>query len=119
MSLHHDSGPLIMTSYSLQLPIPFFSRNLVETEIFLKNDRTVSNLSFIYKLIEKVVAKQLNSYIDSPMLTSPLTGDYILQKQHSLKSKTTLLLQWTLVKLIDHNILFDCLRDWFGVMALF
>ena len=65
----------------------------------------------------------------SPILTNPLTSDYIPQKQHSLKCKMILLLQWTLVRLlhshcwtsqlyidtIDHNIIFDCLREWFGV----
>ena len=83
----------------LLLKKPSSDRNL------LKNYRLVSNLSFRFKLIEKAVAKQLNSYIEtgSPMSTSPLTGDCILQKLYSLKSKTTLLLQWTQVKLLHSH----------------
>ena len=62
------------------------------------------------------------------MYTNLPIGDSIPQNQHSLKSRMTLLLLWTLVRLlrshcwtsaafdtIDHDILFNSLRDWFGV----
>ena len=60
------------------------------------------------------------------MLTSPLTGDCILQKQHSIQNIAASMGSGKAVALVlldlsvtfdtfDHNILFDCLRDCFGV----
>ena len=63
---------------------PSLGRNL------LKNNRPVSNLSFISKLIENAVANQITVTSvkrGSPISTSQPTRDCILQKQHSLKFK--------------------------------
>ena len=92
----------------------------------------VSNLSFISKLIEKVVAKQLNEFISHEGLLNVNQSAY--KSSHS--TETTLLkiqndialsvdsgkaVALTLLDLsaafdtIDHSLLYDCLHDWFGL----
>ena len=56
-----NSPPTCVTPF---LKKPNLDRNL------LKNYRPFSNLGFISKLIEKVVTKQMNSYIDSEGFTN-------------------------------------------------
>ena len=68
------------TCYPL-LKKPSLDRNL------LKNHRPVSNLSFIFKLIEKAVANQLNSYINKEGLSNFNQSSY-----KRLHSKETALL---------------------------
>ena len=98
----------------------------------LKNYRLVSNLSFISKLIEKVVAKQLNNYIDSEGLSNVNQSAYrrlhstesaLLKIQNSIAAlmdsgkpvARTLLDLSAAFDTIDYDILFNSLRDWFGV----
>ena len=105
---------------------PNLDRNL------LKNYRPVSNLSFISKLIEKVVAKQLNNYIDSEGLSNVNQSTYrrlhstesaLLKIQNDIAASMdsgkavalTLLDLSAAFDTIDHDILFNSLRDWFGV----
>ena len=92
----------------------------------------MSNLSYISKLIKKVVAKQLNSCINNEGFSNVNQSSYrrlhfietaLLEIQNdiaaSMDSGTTVAL--TLLDFsaafdtIDHNILFNCLRDWFRV----
>ena len=96
----------------------------------LKNYRPVSNL--ISKLIEKVVANQLNEFISHEGLLNVNQSAY--KSSHS--TETTLLkiqndiafsvdsgkaVALTLLDLsvafdtIDHSLLYDCLHDWFGL----
>ena len=98
----------------------------------LKNIRPAYNLSFISKLIEKLMAKQLNNYIGSEGLSNVKQSAYM--RLHSIESVllkiqndiTDLMdsgkaVALTLLDLsvafytIDHDILFNSLRDWFGV----
>ena len=105
---------------------PNLDRNL------LKNYRPVSNLSFLSKLIEKVVAKQLNNYIDSEGLSNVNQSAYrrlhstetaLLKIQNDIAAlldsgkavALTLLDLSAAFDTIDHDILFNSLRDWFGV----
>ena len=105
---------------------PSLDRNL------LKNYRPVSNLSFISKLIEKVVANQLNSYINKEGLSNLNQSAYkrlhstetaLLKIQNDIAASMdlgkadalTLLDLSAAFDTIDHTILFNCLRDWFGV----
>ena len=97
----------------------------------LKNYRPVSNLSFISKLIENVVANQLNEFISHEGLLNVNKSAY--KSSHS--TETALLkiqndiafsvdsgkaMDLTLSDLsaafdtIDHSLLYDCLHDWFG-----
>ena len=100
--------------------------NLVRN--LLKNYRPVSNLSFIPKLIEKVVAKQLNNYIDSDGLSNVNQSAYrrlhstesaLLKIQNDIAASMdsgkavalTLLDLSAAFDTIDHDILFNSLRD--------
>ena len=98
----------------------------------MKNYRLVSNLSFLSKILEKVVASRLNSHINSSHTSNDYQSAYrkfhstetALQKMHNdiLSSmddgRVTAL---TLIDLsaafdtIGHTILLKRLGDWFGV----
>ena len=97
----------------------------------LKNYRPVSKLSFISKLIEKVVAKQLNEFISHEGLlnvnqsvykSSHSTETALLKIQNDIAFSvdTGKAVALTLLDLsaafdtIDHSLLYDCLHDWFG-----
>ena len=92
----------------------------------------MSNLSFISKLIEKAVANQLNSYINKEGLSNlnqsaykrlPSTETALLKIPNDIATSMdsgkavalTLLDLSAAFDTIDHTILFNCLRDWFGV----
>ena len=68
----------------------------------LKNYRPVSNLSFISKILEKIVAYRLQAHIKNNHLSNPLQSAY--RKHHStesalLKVHNDTLLVWTRLKL--------------------
>ena len=99
---------------------PSLDRNI------LKNYRPVSNLSFISKLIEKVVAKQLNEFIShegllnvnqSAYKSSHSTETALLKIQNdiALSVDSGLLDLSAAFDTIDHSLLYDCLHDWFGL----
>ena len=105
---------------------PSLDRNI------LKNYRPVSNLSFISKLIEKVVAKQLNEFIShegllnvnqSAYKSSHSTETALLKIQNDIALSVdsgkavalTLLDLSAAFDMIDHSLLYDCLHDWFGL----
>ena len=92
----------------------------------------MSNLSFLSKLIEKAVANQLKSYINKEGLSNVNQSAYrrllstetaLLKIQNDItpsmdsgKAVALTLLNLSAVSdTIDHNILFKCLRDWFGM----
>ena len=123
-SLREGSFPnCFKTAYVIPLlKKPNLDRNL------LKN----YNLSFISKLIEKVVAKQLNNYINSEGFSN--VNQSVYRRLHSTESALlkiqndiaasmdsgkavalTLLDLSAAFDTIDHDILFNSLRDWFGV----
>ena len=96
------------------------------------NYRPVSNLNYISKILEKVVAKQIKNHIDGFGLDNPFQSAYkayhstetaLLSVQNDIyqameKGKVTAL---TLLDLsaafdtIDHGILLRRLTDWFGI----
>ena len=101
----------------------------------MKNYRPVSNLSFISKILEKVVASQLISHVQAAGLSNPIQSAY--KKHHStetalLKIHNDILMAMddgkvtalTLLDLsaafdtIDHSILLSRLKNWFGVKGL-
>ena len=98
----------------------------------LKNYRPVSGLSFISKLVERVVAKQLVDHIhrhglDNSYQSAYKSGHSTETALLSIKNDTHLSLSrgeaTALVLLdlsaafdtIDHSTLLSCLQDWFGV----
>ena len=101
----------------------------------LKNYRPVSNLSFVSKILEKIVASRLHSHINTNNLTNKHQSAY--KQFHStesalLKVENDILLNMdkghaTAVILldlsaafdtIDHSILFDRLLSWYGITGL-
>ena len=98
----------------------------------LKNYKLVSNHSLISTLVEKVVPKKLNSYIDSEGFSNVnqsayrrlhSTGTALLKIQNDIAASMdsgkavalTLLDLSAAFDTVDHNILFNCLKEWFGV----
>ena len=98
----------------------------------LKNYRPVSNLSFISKILEKMVANRLQAHIKNNYLCNPLQSAY--RKHHSTESalmkvhndiiismdkgEVTALTLFDLSAAfytIDHATLPDRLSDWYGI----
>ena len=98
----------------------------------MKNYRPVSNLSFLSKLLEKVVVNQLNTHINRSNTSNQYQSVY--RKFHStetaiLKTHSDILASKDAGKVtalalldlsaafdtIDHTILLSRLDDWFGV----
>ena len=101
----------------------------------MKNYRPVSNLSFVSKIVEKVVAARVHSHLIKSKLSNPFQSAY--KKLHSTetaliriqndilmamdKGQVTAL---TLLDLsaafdtIDHSILLERLQSWFGFSGL-
>ena len=92
----------------------------------------MSNLSFISKLVKKVVAKQLNSYLDSEGFSNVNQSAYrrlhpteraLLKIQSDIAASMdsgkavvlTLLDLSAAFDTIDHDILFNCLKDQFRI----
>ena len=98
----------------------------------LKNYRPVSNLSYISKLIEKAVARQINEHIahkgisnenQSAYRVSHSTETALLKIQNDIATSMDKDAAVGLVPLnlsaafntIDHSILFNCLQQWYGI----
>ena len=98
----------------------------------LKNYRPVSSISFIFKILEKIVANRLQAHIKNNHLCNPLQSAY--RKHHSTKSallkvhsdiiismdkgEVTALTHLDLsaaFDIIDHATLTDRLSDWYGI----
>ena len=98
----------------------------------MKNYRPVSNLGFISKILEKIVANRLQAHIKNNHLSNPLQSPH--RKHHStelalLKVHNDIIISMdkgevtalTLLDLsaafdtIDHATLTDRLSDWYGV----
>ena len=100
----------------------------------LKNYRPVSNLPFVSKIIEKVVASQLNDHLSKHDIKEKFQSAYrrlhstetaIIKLQNDIlrclgNRKCVLLVLLDLSSAfdtIDHDILISCLRDRFGVQG--
>ena len=100
----------------------------------LKNYRPISNLSFLSKLIERVIAARLSSHLSSHNLMSKLQSAYrkfhssetallyvqndILASLDAGHSTALLLLDLSAAfDTIDHSILIHRLQHWFGISS--
>ena len=98
----------------------------------LKNYRPVSNLSFISKILEKIVANRLQAHIKNNHLCNPLQSAY--RKHHSTESALLKVHNNIIISMdkgevtalalldlsaafdtIDHATLTDRLSDWYGI----
>ena len=100
----------------------------------MKNYRPISNLSFLSKLIERVIAKQLQLHLSSNSLMFEYQSTYrifhsaetallrvqndILVSLDSDHSTALFLLDFSAVfDTIDHNVLLHCLKYRFGITS--
>ena len=98
-----------------------------------KHYRPVSNLSFVSKLVEKVVAEQLKSHLNQNALANNDQSAYrkfhstetaLLKMSNDLHSTMdkkevaalTLLDLSAAFDTIDHSTLFDTLKNWFNIL---
>ena len=86
----------------------------------MNNYQPVSNLSFLSKVLEKVVVNQLNTHINSSNTSNQYQSAY--RKFHStetalLKIHSDILASMDLFDTIDHTILLSRLDDWFGLIG--
>ena len=101
----------------------------------LKNYRPVSNLSFISKIIKKVVSNRLQAHINSNKLNKPMqsayrkfhsTGTALLRVHNDISvyldkghvTALTLLDLFAAFDTIDHNTLTNGLAEWYGVSGM-
>ncbi|KAK3082746.1 hypothetical protein FSP39_004177 [Pinctada imbricata] len=110
---------------------PLLKKPGLDIENF-KNYRPVSNLSFLSKVLEKVVAKRLNEHLESNGLLDSLQSAYrkchstetaLLRVHHDIataldNNSCAVLMMLDLsaaFDLIDHDILFSRLKNTFGI----
>ena len=113
---------------------PILKKSSLDKEIF-KNYRPVSNINFISKILERVVAAQLQTHLDKAGLMTAFQSAY--RKHHSTESALlniyndillnmakgsvtalTLLDLSTALDTIDHTILLDRLNGYYGISEL-
>jgi hypothetical protein len=98
----------------------------------LKNYRPVSNLSYLSKLLERVVQKQLLAYLNANQLLPrsqsayrphhstetalvKITNDILLAMDQGRMTALTMLDLSAAFDTIDHNILIQCLQSLYGI----
>ena len=96
----------------------------------LKNYRPVSNLSYISKLIEKAVARQINEHMGHEGISNENQSAYrvfhstemaLLKILNDIATSMDKGVGLVLLDLsaafdtIDHSILFNCLHHWYGI----
>ena len=127
------SSGVFPSEYRLALVRPIIKKCTPDPEIF-KNYRPVSNLHYISKLIEKVVADQIDLHLENNDMLDPYQSVY--RKHHSTETamlnitndmlhmkdynQSTALVSIDLsaaFDLVDHDILVNCLENYFGFTA--
>ena len=140
----HELVPLIIATINASLTTsnvpadfehailkPLLKKPTLDKDI-LRNNRPVSNLPFVSKLVEKVVAKQISTYIDNNVLRVPFHSAY--RRGHSTETAllsvkndiaealdrkcTTILVMLDLscaFDTVDHELLVTRLEQSFGI----
>ena len=128
MSLAEGHVPASLKSAII---VPLLKKSTLDHNI-LKNYRPVSNLPFISKVLERVVARQLNEHMSNHNLHEPLQSAY--NQFHSTETaliKVHIDIIWTMERkgvtilllldlssafdTIDHQVLITRLQDLIGV----
>ena len=128
LSLSEGSFPPM---FSQAIVNPLLKKPSLDHET-LANYRPISNLNFISKLLERVVAKQIEAHLSANALSLPYQSAY--RKFHSTetallavhndilsamdKGKVTALIMLDLSSAfdtVDHSILIQRLEKWFGI----
>ena len=132
INLPHTEGSFTSHFKSAHVPPPHILKKPFLNKDSMKNDRPVTNLSFLSKVLEKVVVNQLNTHINSSNTSNQYQSAYrkfhsnetVLLKMHSdilasmdagRVTALTLLDLPAAFDTIDHTILLSRLDDWFGV----
>jgi hypothetical protein len=125
------SNGIFPGQFKQALVTPLLKKSSLPKNVF-KNYRPVSNLNYVSKLMEKVVSNQIKGHVDGMGLDNPFQSAY--KSYHSTETallsvandilnsmgngKVTAL---TLLDLsaafdtIDHRLLLDRLKEWFGI----
>ena len=121
----------VPSSFKHALVSPLLKKNDLDPEI-LKNYRPVSNLSFISKILEKIVAIQLNDHLSKNSLLElhqsaykklhntetallKIFNDLLISADNKKISILVLLDLSAAFDTLDHTILLNRLRDNFGL----
>ena len=125
------SQGIVPDSIKLAIVSPLLKKSNLNSEI-LSNYRPVSNLTFVSKILEKVVNKQLSSYFSEHRSLDPfqsayrkqystetalvrVTNDILRALDHGDDAVLVLLDLSAAFDTIDHNILLDRLYTRFGI----
>ena len=113
------------SDYKVAVVRPIIKKSNLDPDV-LKNYRPVSNLHYISKLTEKVVARQIEIYLENNNLLDPYQSGY--RKHHSTETAvlniTNNILsmkdchQATALVSIDHDVLVKRLDNYFGFSAI-
>ena len=87
---------------------PILKKHNLDRDV-LNNYRPISNLSYLSKLVECVVAAQLDAYMAEHNLLEPFQSAY--RKHHSTETAIVCVLNDLLCAIDDNNMVFVCLLD--------
>ena len=127
------SSGVFPSEYRLALVRPIIKKCTLDPEI-LKNYRPVSNLHYISKLIEKVVADQIDLHLENNDMLDPyqsgyrkhhstetamlnITNDMLQMKDYNLSTALVSIDLSAAFDLVDHDILVNRLENYFGFTA--
>ncbi len=103
LSLQNGHVPDLLKDAQLT---PILKKHNLDHDV-LNNYRPISNLSYLSKLVERVVAAQLDAYMAKHNLLEPFQSAY--HKYHSTETAIVCVLNDLLCAIDDNNMVFVCL----------